>query len=206
LSSSPVARLFNVVSRVYDADLLQTLVYRPAQDIALRRLRDAGVKCVLDVGCGTGIFTTRMRDELGLDVICGCDLSEGMLAKAHARSDDVGWTRGDATKLPVGDASVDAVVCTEAFHFFDQPAALAEFFRVLRPGGTLLVAMINPRTNIGSRLLRRQALVLGAGTWPTRDRMRAMVEEAGFVVSDQHRVRRLASTALPTVLTEAIRV
>jgi ubiquinone/menaquinone biosynthesis C-methylase UbiE len=201
--SSPVARLFDRVSKVYDTPLLQALVYRPAQDLALRRLRAAGVKRVLDVGCGTGIFTTRMRDELGLDVVCGCDLSEGMLGQAHARSSDVGWTRGDATRLPLGDESVDAVVCTEAFHFFDQPAALAEFYRVLRAGGMVLVAMINPRTEVGSALLKQNAVFLGAGTWPSRRRMHDLVEEAGFAVTKQHRVSRLMSRALPTVLTEA---
>ena len=204
MSASPVTRLFDRVSKVYDTSLLQTLVYRPAQDLALDRLREHGAKRILDVGCGTGIFTTRMHDVLGVDVV-GCDLSEGMLAHARERSAAVDWTRGDVTQLPIGDGSVDAVVCTEAFHWFDQPAALAEFARVTRGGGLVLIAMINPRTSIGSRLLGEQARVLGAGTWPSRSRMHAMVTDAGFRVAKQHRVRRLASIALPTVLTEAIR-
>jgi ubiquinone/menaquinone biosynthesis C-methylase UbiE len=204
-SSSPVARLFDQVSKVYDTQLLQRLVYRPAQDLALDRLREHGAKRILDVGCGTGIFTTRMHDVLGAEVV-GCDLSEQMLAQARGRSTGVDWTRGDVTQLPVGGASVDAVVCTEAFHWFDQPAALAEFRRVVRPDGVLLIAMINPRTPIGSRLLGEQARVLGAGTWPTKARMCSMIEEVGFRVVKQHRVRRLASVALPTVLTESIRI
>lgn len=203
MTASPVTRLFDRVSKVYDTQLLQTLVYRPAQDLALERLREHGAKRILDVGCGTGIFTTRMHDVLGADVI-GCDLSEGMLAQARERSTSVEWIQSDVTRLPIGDASVDAAVCTEAFHWFDQPAALAELARVVRPDGLLLVAMINPRTAIGSRLLGEQARVLGAGTWPSKPRMRSMVENAGFGVTKQHRVRRLASIALPTVLTEAV--
>ena len=205
MTASPVTRLFDRVSKVYDTQLLQTLVYRPAQDMVLDILRDAGVGRVLDVGCGTGIFTTRMHHVLGAEVV-GCDLSEGMLAQARERSTYVEWMRGDVTCLPLGDASVDAAVCTEAFHWFDQPAALAELARVVRPDGLLLIAMINPRTAIGSRLLGEQARVLGAGTWPSKARMRSMVERAGFRVTKQHRVRRLASVALPTVLTEAVRV
>jgi ubiquinone/menaquinone biosynthesis C-methylase UbiE len=204
MSTSPVTRLFDRVSKVYDTQLLQTLVYRPAQDLALDRLREHGAKRILDVGCGTGIFTTRMHDVLGADVI-GCDLSEQMLAQARERSSVVEWTRGDVTQLPIASGSVDAVVCTEAFHWFDQPAALAEFARVVRPDGILLIAMINPRTVIGSRLLGEQARVLGAGSWPAQSRMRAMVTDAGFRVVKQHRIRRLASVALPTVLTESIR-
>ena len=67
MSASPVTRLFDRVSKVYDTQLLQTLVYRPAQDLALDRLREHGAKRILDVGCGTGIFTTRMHDVLGAD-------------------------------------------------------------------------------------------------------------------------------------------
>ena len=202
-SRSPVARFFDRVSKVYDTQLLQMLVYRPAQDLALDRLREHGAKRILDVGCGTGIFTTRMHEVLGAEVV-GCDLSEQMLAQARERSAAVDWTRGDVTQLPLGDQSVDAVVCTEAFHWFDQSAALAEFHRVLRTDGLLLIAMINPRTVLGSRLLGEQARVLGAGTWPSQARMRSLVEGAGFRVVKQHRVRRLASVALPTVLTESI--
>jgi len=204
MSTSPVTRLFDRVSKVYDTQLLQTLVYRPAQDLALDRLREHGAKRILDVGCGTGIFTTRMHGVLGAEVV-GCDLSEQMLAQARERSSVVEWTRGDVTQLPIASGSVDAVVCTEAFHWFDQPAALAEFARVVRPDGILLIAMINPRTVIGSRLLGEQARVLGAGSWPAQSRMRAMVTDAGFRVVKQHRIRRLASVALPTVLTESIR-
>lgn len=203
-ATTPVARLFDGVSRVYDTAVLQALVYRPAQDLALDELRTANARRVLDVGCGTGIFSARVRDELGAEVV-GCDLSAGMLAQASARSDLVPWLRGDSTRLPLAEHCVDAVVCTEAFHFFDQPAALAEFERVLVSDGLLLIAMINPHTEAGSRFLRRQARVLGAGTWPSQRRMRALVEGAGFVVRRQHRVNRIMSRLIPTVLTIAAR-
>lgn len=204
-SRSPVGRLFDAVSRGYDQPLLQRLVYRPAHDMALEELRAHGVRRVLDVGCGTGIFSARMSDELRAEVI-GCDLSAGMLEKAAERSQTVDWVRGDATKLPLPDGAVDAVVCTEAFHFFDQPAALSEFGRVVRDDGLLLIAMINPRTEGGSRFLRAQAApTLGTGSWPTRRRMRAMVEAAGFDVRTQRRVNRIAGRLLQTVLTVAVR-
>ena len=201
-ATSPVARLFDRVSRVYDVGALQTLVYRPAQDLALGELRVAGVRRVLDVGCGTGIFASRMREELGADVI-GCDLSSGMLEQAAARSDRVTWVRGDSSRLPLGDGAVEAVLCTEAFHFFDQPAALAEFRRVLAPGGMLLVAMINPRTDVGSGFLRRQTR--DSGTWPSQRQMRHLVEGAGFEITRQQRVNRIMGRLLPTVLTVATR-
>ncbi len=204
-STSPVARLFDVVSRGYDQGMVQTLVYRPAQDLALGELRSADAKRILDIGCGTGIFSARMRDELDVELVCGCDLSAGMLEKAAERSSAVNWIRADSTRLPIDDGAVDAVVCTEAFHFFDQPAALAEFRRALEPGGLLLIAMINPRTQAGSAMLRVQARALGTGTWPTKRRMRSMVAAAGFDIQRQRRVNRIMGRLLPTVLTVAVR-
>ena len=202
---SPVARLFDNVSRVYDAEALQRLVYRPAQDMALAELREAGAKRVLDVGCGTGQFASRLRDELGADVVCGCDLSSGMLEQASARSSDVDWVQGDSKRLPIADRSFDAVVCTEAFHFFDQPAALAEFQRVLVDGGLALVALINPRTELGSRVIGAQPGLLSTATWPTKRKMRHMFEGAGFTVREQRRVNRIFGRVLPTVLTIGVR-
>ena len=200
-----VARLFDRVSRVYDVEALQRLVYRPAQEMALAELRECGARRVLDVGCGTGLFASRLFDELGADVVCGIDLSSGMLEQAKARSSDVEWVLGNSGRLPFGDRSFDAVVCTEAFHFFDQPAALAEFHRVLADGGLALVALINPRTELGSRLVGAQPGVLSTASWPTKRRMRGMVEDAGFDVRAQHRVNRIFGHVLPTVLTIGVR-
>lgn len=204
-STSPVARFFDRVSRVYDSSLLQSLLYRPGQDLALEELRTAGSRRVVDVGCGTGIFAARLRSELAAELVCGCDLSEGMLRRAAARSDRVEWIKADSGRLPLGGESVDAVVCTEAFHFFDQPAALAEFRRVLVPAGLLLVAMINPRTDAGSRFLRAQLRGLGAATWPSRSGMRQLVADAGFDVQAQRRVSRVMGRLIPTYLTVARR-
>ncbi|HYZ91361.1 MAG TPA: methyltransferase domain-containing protein [Actinomycetota bacterium] len=201
--SSPVTRLFDRVANVYDSAPLQRLVYRPAQDLAIKELRAYGATRVLDVGCGTGLFAARMRAELDAELVCGCDLSPGMLAHATARSARVEWILGDSGCLPLADGVVDAVVCTEAFHWFDQPRAVAEFHRVLSDGGVLLVAMINPRTEVGSRLLRAQARK--TARWPTRSDMRRLTENAGFTVRRQHRVNRILGRTLPTVLTVAER-
>jgi ubiquinone/menaquinone biosynthesis C-methylase UbiE len=56
-----------------------------------------------------------------------------MLEQARVRSDRVKWMRGPAEQLPFDDGTLDAVVTTSAFHFFDQPAALREFHCVLAP-------------------------------------------------------------------------
>jgi ubiquinone/menaquinone biosynthesis C-methylase UbiE len=207
VSKSPVARLFDAASRLYDAEVLQRLIYRPNQDLVLAELKANGAQRILDVGCGTGIFATRVTDELETTRVIGCDLSEGMLAQAAARSSKITWVQGDATRLPIAASMVDAVTCTEAFHFFDQPAALREFHRVLRPGGRLLVAFVNPRTKLGSRAVSAQAsrALGGAGTWPTQGEMKQLVVDAGFDVRSQRRVSRIFGWTIPTILTSAIR-
>ncbi len=155
-----VHRIFDRVAHLYDTGWLQRALYAAVQERALAELRAAQPQSILDVGCGTGIFATRLDQELAPGGVVGCDLSAGMLAEAAARGRRVGWVRGDSARLPLRDARFDAVVCTQAFHFFDQPAAWAEFRRVLAPGGHALVGMINPRTEIGSRR-SRQPVVAG---------------------------------------------
>jgi SAM-dependent methyltransferase len=87
---------------------------------------------VADVGCGTGI-STRLMAARGFDVI-GVDPNEPMLA--HARSEGAArYAQGTATETGLPDGSVDLVTVAQAFHWFDVPAALAEFRRILTPPG-----------------------------------------------------------------------
>lgn len=205
--AGPDRGLFDWWSLVYDAPLVQRLTYRPEQDAVLRRLRESPPARTLDVGCGTGRLAARLRAELGSPVV-GCDFSRGMLGRARARSRGVRWARADAGRLPFADASFDAVVSTEAFHWFPEPrAALAEMRRVLAPEGRLLVSLVNPPLEGLSRAFRTGSRLLGQPfLWPTRPRMRRWVEEAGFRVEVQQRVFRLpAGLALPSVLTVARR-
>jgi ubiquinone/menaquinone biosynthesis C-methylase UbiE len=204
----PDQLFFDLWSRVYDAPLVQRLTYRPVQEAVLRRLRSGSPGRVLDVGCGTGRLAARIRRELHPAAAVGCDFSQGMLHQAAQADSVLPWVRADALRLPFRDGSFDAVVSTEAFHWFpDQDAALAEFFRLLAPKGRLLVALINPRTawlsratRLGSKLLREPL------RWPTRAQLRRQVEAVGFRVDSQELVFRLPTPPLlPCVLTAAHR-
>jgi SAM-dependent methyltransferase len=89
---------------------------------------------VLDVGSGTGRLATTLAG-LGYDVLA-VEPDDGMRAVAEAALP--GRTAaGSAEDLPADDASVDAVVAGQAFHWFDPERALPEIARVLRPGGWL---------------------------------------------------------------------
>lgn len=92
-------------------------------------------KTVLDLGAGTGKFTPRLVDT-GATVIA-VEPVPAMLANLSAALPQVRALAGTATAIPLPDASVDAVVCAQAFHWFATPEALDEILRVLKPGGKL---------------------------------------------------------------------
>jgi ubiquinone/menaquinone biosynthesis C-methylase UbiE len=183
-----ITRFWSFAAPAYDQRCLQRLVYQPAQDEVIAALRSRGSRRVADIACGTGILASRIADELLPEEVYGVDMSDGMLAQARRRSSSVSWKKAPAEQLPFADEFLDAVVTTSAFHFFDQPAALRDFHRVLAPGGVVAVATISPRQLLPVQLF-------AAATWapahnPSPDRVYALFEEAGFTVSDQRRVRR----------------
>jgi ubiquinone/menaquinone biosynthesis C-methylase UbiE len=204
----PSRGFFDLWSLVYEQPLVQWLTYRPVHDAVAGALRSLHPRRVLDVGCGTGLLTTRLARALAGASILGCDFSSGMLDQARGHPEPVSWVRGDALRLPFRDASVDAIVSTEAFHWFpDQRRALAEFFRILAPGGHLLVAIVNtPDRNVRTMFRVLSSAVGQPLDWPTRAEMRTLVEGAGFRVESQRRLYRLpAGLLLPPVLTTAVR-
>ena len=180
-----VTRFWGVAAPAYNLPFLQQWVYRPAHDEVVAQLRDHQSARVADVACGTGILADRIEHDLHPAAVYGVDMSEGMLNQARSRSSVVQWRRGPAEQLPFDDGALDAVVTTSAFHFFDQPAALGEFHRVLSPGGLVAVSTMSAR-----QPLLPAASRLKPAHNPTTAEMRRLFEDAGFTIVEQHRVRR----------------
>jgi ubiquinone/menaquinone biosynthesis C-methylase UbiE len=200
--------LFDLWSLVYDLAIVQRLTYRPVHDAVLRALRRAGARRILDVGCGTGLLAARIPRELGGAAVVGCDFSRGMLRRAATHAPALAWVQGDAQRLPFRGGSFDAVVSTESFHWFPDPAAtLAEFHRALAPGGRAFIALVNPPAEVLSRASRGASRWLGEPLqWPTRRGMRERLAAAGFRVERQERIARLPmGLLLPPVLTVGVR-
>ncbi|HET9081857.1 MAG TPA: methyltransferase domain-containing protein [Trebonia sp.] len=90
---------------------------------------------VLDLGAGTGKLT-RSLVEAGLTVTA-VEPSRAMREQLAAAAPGSAVLAGSAEKIPLPDASVDAVVVAHAWHWFDAALAVPEVARVLTPGGTL---------------------------------------------------------------------
>jgi arsenite methyltransferase len=99
---------------------------------------------VLDIGSGPGLLAYDMAASVSRNGrVCGIDVSEDMLTMSRKRCADQPWTefqRADATNLPYPDDSFDAAVSTQVYEYVvDIPGALAELYRVARPGGRAVV-------------------------------------------------------------------
>jgi ubiquinone/menaquinone biosynthesis C-methylase UbiE len=92
-------------------------------------------KTVLDLGAGTGKLTRALASR-GLEVLA-VDPSPRMLDQLRAAIPTATAYEGTAEDIPLADASVDAILVAQAWHWVDQDAALPSVARVLRPGGTL---------------------------------------------------------------------
>jgi len=137
-------------ARSYQSDVVALILgesYHPGGLELTRRLAWAldlrSGEAVLDIASGPGSTAFLLAAEHGVRVE-GVDLGEIAVAKANAAAaerglaDQVRFTVGDAERLPLDDASVDAVVCECAFCTFpDKVTAASEMARVLRPGGRL---------------------------------------------------------------------
>ncbi len=97
----------------------------------------------LDLGCGTGNYTLELKKR-GFDVI-GLDASEEMLKIARLKG--LNCIKGDAYNLPFPDESFDLVLSVTMFEFIHEPEkVIAEIYRVLKPGGEVLIGTMNGRS------------------------------------------------------------
>jgi SAM-dependent methyltransferase len=145
----------------YPADAINAIV-APLEGRAAAEL------VVADVGAGTGI-SSRLVAARGARVIA-VEPNAGMREAAEPHP-LVEWRSGTAEATGLADGSVHVVLCAQAFHWFDEQTALAEFRRVLRPGGRLCMVW-NDRDNSDALTAEYGRLILEAsGDHPAaRDR------------------------------------
>jgi SAM-dependent methyltransferase len=162
--------------------------------IALEMLSIEPGDRVLDVACGPGNFTRDFARAASDGLVVGIDASGSMLEVAvrDTESANAAYLRGDASALPFGDGSFDAVCCFAALYLIEEPMrALAEIVRVLAPGGRVALLTSCSRgplpAGVTSPVVRR----LSGVRIFDRDELRCALIDDGLVEVNQ-RVTGLA--------------
>lgn len=146
----------------------------------------------LEVAVGTGLNLRHYPQHVALT---GVDLSPEMLRQARGRADGPAartLTTGNAQHLEFDDAAFDTVVCTFSLCGVpDDEVAVAEMWRVLRPGGSLLLADHVVSTALPIRLLQAvvELVSIPVGGEHYRRRPIEHVREAGFDIESHQRFR-----------------
>jgi demethylmenaquinone methyltransferase/2-methoxy-6-polyprenyl-1,4-benzoquinol methylase len=191
---SETRAFFNKISKIYH--LMAEHSEGPIRQKCLLKLAPRPGETLLEIGCGTGHVAAELAgqaDERGS--VYAVDLSDGMLGQSRGLLEREGLSGrvclccADAAKLPLQDASVDALFTSFTLELFDNPeipVVLGECRRVLRPGGRLGIAAVTKEGH--------HELLVGAYEWTHRHFpnfldcrpifAKRAVEEAGFRVQD----------------------
>ncbi len=142
---------------------------------------------VLDVGCGTGAVTIPAKQRVGAaGKAAGIDPAPEMITvaqhKAQRKSLDIDFRIGVIEALPYPEAYFDAVTSSLMMHHLPahvQVRGLAEIYRVLKPGGRLLIAdLLGPNASPSQHILN--ALAMHRGLKVGVEDLQDAIQEAGF--------------------------
>ena len=162
-----------------------------ASDLVNDALLKAGEK-VLDAACGTGIVARLALEHVGSEgSVTGLDLNPEMIAVARKISPtEISWCEASVEEIPFPDDTFDVILCQISFQFVnDKLKALREMYRVLRPGGRLILTTPGPASPIWEALADAFADCFGAEaggfvkhvfSWHDETKMKQLLIKAQF--------------------------
>ena len=138
---------------------------------------------LIDIGCGPGAFLSLVEKTFPFIQLNALDLSEEMIRETRERlSGTAVATVGDSEKMPLGSEQYQVVTCNMSIHHYPHPQdALNEMFRILKPGGVLLLNdmdCVAPVRAAANWLFPR--LPGGDVKMYNRKEIEGMVRQAGF--------------------------
>src|SRR5581483_6754811 len=174
--------------------------YRRKRVALVRALAPAGAR-VLDVGCGTGTLAAALR-AAGYRVY-GVDASTGMLAQMDARQRGTP-VAGLSEQLPLAGNAFDLAITVATLHHISDPAriaqTIAELYRVVRPGGHVVVWDHNPNNPYLPLLMRRIPQDTGEERLIPLEEVVADFRAAGATVIRAHRAGLVPDFVPPALL------
>jgi len=180
--------LFDTEAENYDSFFTTTLgkaVFWAENRIIMRMISPKVGFETLDVGCGTGIFTESLV-KAGLKVT-GIDESEKMLDRASKKCllSGVQFVKCDISELPFKTGSFPRVISTFVIEFLEKPKkVIDEMFRVLKPGGVLVIATLNSK---GSWSLGRSEMgIFDKVNFRTSDELLSLIPYKGIAKTCVH--------------------
>ena len=149
----------------------------------LEEIGRIGPDSLIDIGCGPGAFLSLVERAFPDIRLNALDISPEMIRETRERlADTAVATVGDSEHMPLESGRYQVVTCNMSIHHYPHPqAALDEMFRILRPGGTLLLNDMDcpaPIRAVANRIFPR--LPGGDVKMYSRGEIEGMVREAGF--------------------------
>jgi len=146
VNKQDVARSFSLAAPTYDQ---VAALQRSVADNLLTKIPQRCFDNILDLGCGTGVVSAQLAQRFSTSTVFGLDIAEGMLEYARGQFSQpaLHWCCADAENLPLSDNSVDLVFSSLAVQWCaDFQQLCNEVKRVLKPGGTCVLATLGPET------------------------------------------------------------
>lgn len=172
---------FDSLAKEWDSQEVADISERLARVVLLSDLQPG--QRVLDVGTGTGVLIPYILEAIGESgLVVALDISLQMLKQANARRfpPNVHLVHGDMQRAGLKSQSFHRVLCNAVFpHFDDKRTALQEAWRVLCPGGLIVIS--HPIGREAVNRIHSQHRAVFEDRVPTADKMRAMLSHAGWV-------------------------
>ena len=195
---------FEPIVRIYESKLLRRsplvtaltqISFEQEYEMISQAAKLKGNETLLDLACGTGIYSRGLAGQLTHGMVLGMDLSAPMLkyANQHMRwegLENILFIHGDAIDLPFSGATFEAVNCCGALHLFtDLDRVLREISRVLKAGGCFTFATFRQREGaLAERIVRLRQNVTGMNAFRP-DELELRLNHTGFAEVKPHHAK-----------------